>query len=60
MRIITLECDDCGSIVAGNVLERYYRVDCPGVNCDCIYVFDDLSEEERTYLREHSEEYRMD
>lgn len=60
MRIITLECDDCGSIVAGNVLERYYRVDCPGANCDSVHEFDDLPEEERKFLREHSEQYQME
>lgn len=60
MRIVTSQCDRCGSIVAGNVLERYHRVDCPGADCDCVHEFENLPEADRSFLRENSEQYRMD
>lgn len=52
MRIITSQCDRCGSIVAGNVLERYHRVKCPGYDCEAVHRFTDFDDEEQTFLRE--------
>lgn len=60
MRIITHTCETCGSIVAGNVLEKYGHVTCPGVDCEEIIRFDDLSEDDQKYLIENSEKYSMD
>lgn len=60
MRVITLSCENCGSIVAGNVLERYHRVSCPGVECDNTLRFTKLDESDREYLVAHAKEYRME
>lgn len=60
MRVITLTCPDCGSIVAGNVLERRHRVPCPGPNCENTLRFADLTEDEQTHLVENADDYRMD
>lgn len=60
MRIITLTCPSCGTIVAANELEKRRVTKCPGLNCEEVLQFEDLSEEEREYFLEHREQYRMD
>lgn len=57
MRIITLACENCGSIVAGNVLERNHRVSCPDPDCENTLRFTDLSELDREFLIENAKTY---
>ena len=52
MRIVTHTCSDCGTIVAGNELERERLMHCPGLACDMVLEFDDLPASEREYLAE--------
>jgi len=47
MRIVTLTCPNCGTIVAGNVLERERVMNCPRITCDETLAFGDLSEADR-------------
>ena len=44
MRIITLRCPSCGTVVAGNVLEDRREVKCPGLDCKEVLRFSDLEE----------------
>lgn len=60
MRIITLTCPDCGTIVAANELEDRRVMACPGLDCRTVLRFDDLPEADREYLLEHRARYRMD
>ena len=60
MRIITLTCPDCGTIVAANELEDRRIMKCPGIECSAVLQFDDLSEADRDHILEHRERYRMD
>ena len=59
MRIITLECLDCGTVVAANELEDNRIMKCPGSGCETVLRFDDLSEDDRKYYLENREEYRL-
>jgi len=60
MRIITDTCPDCGTIVAGNVLEANRVIKCPGLECDTVRRFEDLPEADREYILEHIGKYRME
>lgn len=60
MRNITLTCDECGSIVAGNVLEKRRRVACPGVDCSETLHFEELSNEEQHHLVAHADKYQIE
>lgn len=60
VKIITTTCPDCGTLVAGNVLETRRELRCPGLQCDQILRFEDLSPEDQQHLIEHSERYRME
>ncbi|NIB99449.1 hypothetical protein [Halobacterium sp. R2-5] len=60
MRIITLTCPNCGTIEAANELEKRRVMKCPGLNCEEILRFEDLSEDEQEYFLEHREQYRID
>lgn len=59
MRIITLECPDCGTVVAANELEDNRIMKCPGNSCETVLRFDDLSEDDRSYYIKNREEYRL-
>jgi len=59
MRIITNTCAECGTIVAGNVLERHRVMKCPGMDCEAVRRFDDLSADDREYIVSNIEMYRM-
>ena len=50
MRIVTLICPDCGTIVAGNELERERVMHCPELACDAVLRFEDLPESDREQL----------
>jgi hypothetical protein len=60
MRIITLTCDDCGTIVAANELEDRRVMKCPGLDCEAVLRFEDLSESDRQHVLDHRERYQMD
>lgn len=60
MRIITLTCPNCGTIVAGNVLEDRRVMKCPGLECEQVLRYDDLPEDDRRHLVENRETYRID
>jgi hypothetical protein len=60
MRIITLACEECGSIVAGNVLEQKGRVDCPGPNCDQTLQIETLTDDEQRHLLNNAEKYSIE
>ncbi|MFC6614904.1 hypothetical protein ACFQAS_08040 [Halopenitus salinus] len=59
MRIITLTCPSCGTVVAANELEDNRVMKCPGNGCESILRFDDLPEEERSFYLEHKSQYRL-
>ncbi len=59
MRIITHTCPVCGTVVAANELEHRRVMKCPGVSCDEVLRFEDLSTEEREFFLEHREEYQI-
>lgn len=60
MRIITHTCPECGTIIAGNVLEQHRRLKCPGVQCETVHQFSDLAAADRQHLQANLERYRMD
>jgi len=60
MRIITHTCSDCGTIVAGNVLEANRVMQCPGLDCEAILRFDSLPAESREYLESNHETLTME
>lgn len=60
MRIITYTCPDCETIIAANVLESHRTMKCPGLNCENIVNFSDLTEEEQTYFLENIDQYSME
>lgn len=58
MRVFTLTCADCGTVVAANELERRRVMRCPGLDCEATLRFTDLPEEERRAFLEKRERYR--
>ena len=60
MRIITDTCPDCGTIVAGNVLERHRVMKCPGLECETVRRFDALPETDREHILANLEKYTME
>lgn len=60
MKIITDTCPDCGTIVAGNVLERHRVMKCPGLDCEMVRRFDDLPEDDQEHILGNLERYRME
>lgn len=59
MRVITLTCPNCGTVVAANELEERRILKCPGLNCDEVLRFEDLSDEERKHFLENKEKYEL-
>jgi uncharacterized paraquat-inducible protein A len=59
MRIITLTCRDCGTIVAANELEQQRSMKCPRFDCDTILRFDDLPAKDRQHILENEGQYRL-
>jgi uncharacterized paraquat-inducible protein A len=59
MRILTLTCEDCGTVVAANELERRRVMHCPGLHCETTLRFADLPEEERSRFLENRDQYRI-
>ncbi len=59
MRVFTLTCADCGTIVAANELERRRVMHCPGLDCGATLRFADLPQEARSAFLENREQYRL-
>jgi len=57
MRIITHTCPECGTITAGNVLEQRRELKCPGLNCDNVLKYSDLSSDDRAYILNNRDIY---
>lgn len=59
MRIITHTCPACGTVVAANELESHRVMKCPGLDCQAVLRFEDLSEEARTHFLENRDSYQI-
>jgi uncharacterized paraquat-inducible protein A len=59
MRIITLTCPACGTIVAANELEHNRVMNCPDLDCQEALRFEDLPEEAREHFLNNREQYQM-
>jgi uncharacterized paraquat-inducible protein A len=59
MRIITLTCPACGTVVAANELESNRIMNCPGLDCQEVLRFEDLPEEAREHFLNNREQYQM-
>lgn len=59
MRIITLSCPNCGTVVSANELEANRVMKCPRTTCSEVLRFDDLPDEEREFFLENIEEYQI-
>jgi uncharacterized paraquat-inducible protein A len=59
MKVFTLACADCGTVVAANELERRREMHCPGLDCEATLRFSDLSEEARSAFLANREQYRI-
>ena len=57
MKVYTLSCPDCGTIVAANELETNRNQKCPGLDCNTILRFEDLTAEARQHILDHAEKY---
>jgi len=59
MRIITLTCPDCGTVVAANVLEDNRVMKCPNVSCETVLQFEDIPEADRKHFLEYRDRYQI-
>lgn len=59
MRIITHTCPTCGTVVAANELEDERVMKCPGLGCEAVLRFEDLSEADREFFLENRDRYRI-
>ncbi|WP_415380571.1 hypothetical protein [Halosimplex sp. TS25] len=59
MRVITLTCSDCGTVVSANELESNRVMKCPGLDCEAVLRFADLPESDREHFVAHREQYRL-
>ena len=59
MRVITHTCPNCGTVVAANELEERRILKCPGLDCNDILRFEDLSDEEKEHFLENREKYEI-
>jgi DNA-directed RNA polymerase subunit M/transcription elongation factor TFIIS len=59
MRIITTSCPACGTVVAANELESRRVMKCPGLGCEQVLRFEDLSRNHREFFLENREQYRL-
>lgn len=60
VRIITLTCPACGTIVAGNVLESHRELQCPGIDCETVLRFGDLTPDEQDHLKSNASAYSLE
>ena len=59
MQIITLTCPNCGTIIAGNVLEERRVMKCPSRNCETVLEFTDLNKSEQEHIVSNIEKYSI-
>jgi len=59
MIIVTRTCPNCGTIVAGNELERNRVMKCPGLGCEEVLRFADLPEADQEHYVDHMDAYRI-
>nr|WP_276248638.1 hypothetical protein [Haladaptatus sp. YSMS36] len=59
MRIITLTCPNCGTIVSANELETNRVMKCPGITCDTVLEFEGLAQEDQDFFVKNREQYQM-
>ena len=59
MRIETLTCANCETVIAGNVLLVQRAITCPGLSCERVHEFDDLPEDAQRHYEENRNTYRM-
>jgi hypothetical protein len=59
MRIVTHTCAECGTIVSANEIESNRVMKCPGLTCENVLRFEDLSKEDREYVLEHRDSYEL-
>lgn len=59
MRIITLSCQDCGTIVSANELESDRVMKCPRTTCSEVLRFEDLPEDDREFFLENIDQYQI-
>jgi hypothetical protein len=59
MRIITHTCETCGTIVSANELESNRVMKCPGLDCESVLRFNDLSDEEQEFFVDHADQYKL-
>ncbi|MFC7138738.1 hypothetical protein ACFQMA_02665 [Halosimplex aquaticum] len=59
MRIATLTCSDCGTIVSANELESNRVMKCPGLDCEAVLRFADLPEGDRQHVLDNRDQYRL-
>jgi hypothetical protein len=59
MRIETITCPDCGTVIAGNVLLVRRAITCPGLGCDRVHEFEDLSEDVQEHYEANRDAYRI-
>lgn len=57
MKVYTLTCSDCGTVVAANELESNRVQKCPGRQCQNVLRFEDLPSEARDHIKNHAEKY---
>ncbi len=59
MRIITLTCPTCGTVVAANELEDNRVMKCPGLDCQEVFRFEDLPEDAQEYFLKNRDHYQI-
>lgn len=59
MRIITYTCPNCGTIVSANELESNRVMKCPGLQCNSVLRFEDLSDEKQQHFLDNREQYQL-
>lgn len=60
MYIITHTCESCGTIVAANELESQRVMKCPGLECESVLRFTDLSGADQKYFVKNREQYQIE
>jgi uncharacterized paraquat-inducible protein A len=60
MHIATHTCPDCGTLVAANELEKHRTMKCPGIGCETVLRFIDLSEADHDHILANLERYRIE
>jgi hypothetical protein len=59
MRIITHTCNECGTVVAANELERRRIMKCPERHCEEVLRFDELPQSEQEFFIKHRSQYQI-